>query len=1037
MRTIISKRALLATTLLSGLAFAGSANAQDPNAAQDPNVQSAPTDQTPATQENPADTPAVDSEDATGNTSEIVVTGSRIASPNITSLSPVQVIGETEIDQSGAINVQDILLDNPAVGTPLFSRTNSAFSTSGGGAATIDLRDMGSNRTLVLINSRRVAGGLANSAIVDLNVIPTQFVERIDILTGGASSLYGSDAVAGVVNFIYKRNFEGVLAEGQYGITQRGDSPNYQVSLTAGANVSEGRGNIMIHVGYTNEGELLSRKRKDTRVDNRSLFWYVTGDPDDYFTNQVPFFSSFPPQGRFTTGGRTFTFGPTGDLQPCFTSNATTCSIDDDGDPETPPVVAGAGPNGFNRQFFRTLAVPNERHVFAAQGHYDITDNITAIMEGTYVKTDSAREIEPFAYDSGGANPGFPTGVVPIETILDGVVRVNPFVPQEILDIATDSDGDGLRDMVVARRLVELGTRFSRANRDFFRFVVGLEGKVFNDRFNWDVTYNIGRMTEDQFSNGQYNLPLLQAAQIAVQETDGVGGTGDLNGNGVIGDIVCADPLRRAEGCVPINMFGAGSITPEAAQYVAAELGHQNTIQQQVWAANLSGSLFDLPAGPFGIALGAEYRKEKGTENWDALTNAGLTGGNALPDTRGKFTVKELYGEVNVPVLADQPFAHELNLRAAGRLSDYSTVGSVKTWSLGADYAPIEAVRFRGTYAQAVRAPNIGELFTGPSQTFPTGLTDPCVGIGPTGGGELGDRCRAAPGVLANIALNGVFTQTQPDQQGISGLTSGNPNLNEETAKSLTAGVVFAPRNIEFLRNFVLSVDYYRIKVADAINFPGRSTILEQCYEVGNPVFCEFIVRRPAASGSSSPGSIAFVNSAAVNSGGLKASGIDTVLQYRTGLDRFMGGLNMNARISWTHLLSGWVIDLPTAPKDHFAGEIGSAKDRVNANVGFNTEKWGISFTGNYIGESLEDDASLRPLERDVIKIPEEFYLDTQVTFTPTRAYEMFLGIDNVFDNKAPNIYQGSVFNITGSNTAADVYDIFGRRFYAGARLRF
>src|SRR5918993_2547011 len=214
MRKSFSKRALLATTLLTGLTFAGTANAQDPQAAEDPNVQSAPTDQTPATQENPADTPAVDSADTDTGTAdtegEIVVTGSRIASPNITSLAPVQVVGETEIDQAGAVNIQEVLLENPAFGTPALSTTNSAFLTSGAGTATVDLRDLGSNRTLVLINSRRVVGGLGGSPIVDLNVIPTQFIERVDILTGGASSLYGSDAVAGVVNFIYKRNFEGL-----------------------------------------------------------------------------------------------------------------------------------------------------------------------------------------------------------------------------------------------------------------------------------------------------------------------------------------------------------------------------------------------------------------------------------------------------------------------------------------------------------------------------------------------------------------------------------------------------------------------------------------------------------------------------------------------------------------------------------------------------------------------------------------------------------------------------------------------------------
>ena len=441
MRTTFSKRALLATTLLSGLTFAGTANAQDPNAApdpnaqtaptaqapvpapadptasQDPNVQAAATDQTPATQENVADTPAVNSADAGPSTGDIVVTGSRIASPNIVSLAPVQVIGETEIDQSGAINLQEVLVDNPAIGTPLFSSTNSAFLTSGAGTATIDLRNLGSNRTLVLINSRRVVGGIAGSPIVDLNTIPTQFIERVDILTGGASSLYGSDAVAGVVNIIYKRNFEGLLLEGQYGITELGDTPRYQISATAGGNFMEGRGNIMVHLGFSDDKGLLSRKRKNTRVDDFDLFAYYY-DPDLYGVPQEPVFLKLHATGtvqRRPNGGYNFTFGPTGELQPCFTSNGPTCSStgrDADGNIIRPNIGNGTGPNGFNRQFFRTLSTPVKRWLFAERGHFDITDNISFITEATYAKTQAQSDIEPFPLDSANV---FANARAPIE----------------------------------------------------------------------------------------------------------------------------------------------------------------------------------------------------------------------------------------------------------------------------------------------------------------------------------------------------------------------------------------------------------------------------------------------------------------------------------------------------------------------------------------------------------------------------------------------------------------------------------------------
>jgi outer membrane receptor protein involved in Fe transport len=1034
-----SKTSLLATTLLAGVAVSGPAFAQAtspaPAPSQDPNVQAAPTDQTPAQQENVADTAAQDRQDVEPASAEtIVVTGSRIVSPNIVSLAPVQVVGEQDIDRAAAINVQEVLLENPAFGTPALSTTNSAFLTSGAGAATVDLRDLGSNRTLVLINNRRVVGGFGGSPIVDLNVIPTQFIERIDVLTGGASSLYGSDAVAGVVNFIYKRNFEGLLLEGQYGITQRGDYPRYQLSATAGANFADDRGNVMIHVGYSDDKGLLSRERKNTRVDDLSEMLY-TGDPADFGVVHEPYFSSFAQQGRFATGGVVYTFGPDGELQPCFTTNGTSCGGG-----------AGQGPNGFNRQFFRTLSTPVKRWLFAERSHFDFTDNISFITEVTYSKTSAKTEIEPFPMDTGGASPLFPGvgGVWDIQQTLGG--DCNPFVPQLICDNAGDQNGNGLKDIAFRKRLTGITTRHYTADRHLFRVVAGLEGKLFNDRWSWDLTYNFGRMEEAQISEGQVNAQNFRNALNA--EID----TGDVDADGNTTEIICSDPIARASGCIPINVFGFDSITPEMANYVKADTNHSFKVTQQVVNANLSGALIDLPAGPLGLAVGAEYRREQSAENWDALTNVGGNLGNALPDTSGKFDVKEAYAEVNIPILKDMAFAKQLNLRAAGRISDYSTVGSVTTWNVGGDWAPIDDIRFRATYAKSVRAPNIGELFTGPSQTFPTGLQDPCEDIAGNATGTLADQCFADAGVLQNIADNignvadcganaavGCFVLQQADKQGISGFTSGNPNLGAETSKSFTAGVVINPKSIDALRNLVLSVDYWRIKIADAVNFPSRQLILNQCFDEGVQSFCDFVTRYQQQTGASSPGAIQFINVTGINASTFKATGIDAVLQYRTSLESLMTGLNANARISYTRYLKGFTIPFAGLPADPFAGEVGTAKNKANGTIAFNTRKWSLSFTGTYIGKSYEDDqfCAAFGLDPKCVSIPAQFYLDSQVSFTPIRNYEFFFGVDNLLDNDAPNLLSGTTFNNTGTDTAASVYDIFGRRFYAGARLKF
>ena len=990
------RESLLATTVIAGMVFASPAYAQDVTTT---------------------------GEATEAQVRDIVVTGTRIVSPNIVSLQPIQVVSEAEIDESGAINIQEVLVQNPAVAASA-TRTNTAFGTSGGGAVTVALRDLGSDRTLVLINSRRVVAGFPGTATVDLNVIPTQFIERIDILTGGASSLYGSDAVAGVINFIYKKNFEGVSLEGQYGLTQRGDSARYQLGATAGGNFADDRGNLMVHIGYTNEKGLLSRQRKNTLLDDFDYFYFYGGPPEKYGTPVEPFFSSFVPQGRFDVNGTgtssdDFTFDPaTGALLPCFRANST-------------GPCGGTVPQGFNRQYFRTLAVPIERYLFATRGTFEVSNQINFIAEGTYAKTSSARDIEPFPLSSDDIFPV--DGRAPIETFVDGVPVLNPFVPAAIAAAATDRNGDGLKDIAFARRLAEVGLRSASNTRDFFRIVTGFEGKLFNDRFSWDMTYNYGQTTESQDSNGQVNVLNFRNALAVVPDVN------DANNNGSISDFVCADVNAVKQGCAPLNIFGIGSISPEALKYINAEGSYRTKISQKVWAANISGAIVELPAGPLGVALGAEYRQEQSEADWDALTNAGLNAGNALPDTKGKFSVKELYGEVNIPVMRDQPFFHQLNLRAAGRLSDYSTVGSVKTYSLGADWAPVQALRFRGTYAKAVRAPNIAELFTGPSQTFPSGLADPCEDVTPADTDPVALRCLAAPGIPLNIAENGgVFTLSQADQQGISGFDSGTSTLNAERARSITFGVVFAPRNIPALRNLVLSADYYNILVKDAIINPARQTILNQCYVEGVDEFCDLVIRRPINTGSNSAGSLEFINSPAINGAELKAEGLDFVGQYRTSLDRVMAGWNMSVRAAWTHLLDGYVIEVPGVAENRIAGEIGTPKDRVSGSLALNSGKVGISVGATYIGKSFEDDQYLESYGYDdeVISVGDEYYFDTQITFTPTRQYEFYLGVDNVLDNKAPKILNGSPFNSTGTDTSAGTYDIFGRRFYAGVRLR-
>ncbi len=945
----------------------------------------------------------------------IVVTGSRIRTDStLTAPSPLQVVNEAAIEQSGVVNLQEVLLENPVFGTPGISRTNSNFSTASAGVSTVDLRNLGTARTLVLVNGRRFVAGVPGSSAVDLNVIPTQFVDRIDILTGGASAIYGSDAVAGVVNIVYKENFEGIELGGQIGMSEEGDDVRRQLNLTTGGNFGDGRGHFVTHLGYSKEGSVFSRDRTRSAVDQASTGAFFTGDPADFFTIRRPFFSSFAPQGRFfrAPGVTAGTFNANNEFIPGFSTNGTA----------TRPA------DGFNRSAFRTIAIPTERYLIAANAGYDVSDDIEVFTELTYAKTKTKTELEPFPLSSFDLFPAT-GGFFNIENRLaNGTIAVNPFVPAPLLAVLQDNNGDGLRDVSFTRRLSDVALRGNRANRDTYRVLVGAKGGLFAD-WNWDAFYAFGETTENQVSTGQFNVVNFRNALNVTR--DGAG------------NLVCLDPQAREEGCVPVNVFGRNTINAAGLAYIDAPSFLSTDTTQTLAGANASGTLGDpFGLGAIGVAVGVEYREEFSDSQFDALQAAGLNGGNAIPRTTGKFDVYEAYGEVRVPILQDS-FVHSLSLSGAGRISDYSTVGTVYSYNGGVDFAPIEDIRLTAIWARSTRAPNINELFSPPSQTFPTGLNDPCRGITATTAGTLGTVCRSFPGVNANIAANGgVFTLNQADLQGISGFDRGNPLLGEEKGDSFTARLVVNPRSVDALRNFGFTATYYNIRVKDAIVGTPRQFILDQCFTQGDPTLCAFVTRRATAEGSSSPGSLDEIDSAVTNSGGLKAEGLDFTLSYFQDLENWgLGDGRVSFNVAYTHLLEGFLIPLPGEAPDFFAGETGGAADRAFASLNYANGPFDVSFRGTYIGESFLDDQFLAgfDLEREdeAGRIAPEFYLDIQTRYRVTDTFEFYVGADNVLDNNPPKIISGLPGNVTGTETDAGTYDPIGRRYYAGVKLKF
>jgi outer membrane receptor protein involved in Fe transport len=930
----------------------------------------------------------------------IEVTGSRIASPNAESPSPLQVLTAADIAASGANNLQQLLLNNPTMGTPSISRTNSAFQTSSVGVATVDLRNLGYSRTLVLVNGRRFVSGIPGESAVDLNSIPTDFIERVELLTGGASAAYGSDAVAGVVNIITKKNFNGVIFDAQGGESSHNDSQKRKLALTFGT--SNDQGFLMGHLGFTRDGQVWSRDRAASAVDQLSAS-NVSPFPADFFTAVSPSYSSLAPQGRFfynnaPTGAKSgnFTYDANGNVIPWNT--ATT---------------------GFNRSYYRSIAVPTDRFLAALSGELKLSENHRAFMESTYSGTHVESTIEPFGLQSANLFPV--TGQVPAGALVNGAVVKNPLVPQYLWDRIADTDGDGIPDYSFTRRLAEVGTRSQQVNRHTFRLATGVKGEfnLWKD-WNYEVYGVYGATDEAQQSTGQVNVTSFRNALSAIP--NGTGG------------VMCSDATARAQGCVPINIFGYNSISPEALKYVTAPGSLLTRTTQKVVGGHIDGELFALPAGNVGIAAGLEWRQEYSQSVPDALTQAGLNAGNATPPTAGQFSVKEEYIETRVPLLKDMAFIKELTFLGAFRHGDYSSIGSTNSWNAGLEWAVNSDVKFRGTRSLSTRAPNIGELYTAPSQTFPTGLTDPCVGVTATSTGAYDAACRANPGVLANINANGKFTLTQSDIQSVSGFNRGNPNLGAEKGRSSTVGLVYTPRSIPMLSKFTFTADYFDIKIAGAIVGTPRQFALQSCYNGSNPAMCQFITRWASATSNNSAGALRYIDSAQTNSGGLGTEGIDLTASWA---DR-VGPGRLSTHLAYTYVKTNYTIPLPGADKDEFAGEVGGARNKANLNVAYKLGNFGISSVFTYIGRSALDDQFLAgyDLPPNSVKVGSRTYTDLQLTYQLRKSTELYFGLNNAFDVKAPPIISGLPGDSTGTETDAGTYDPIGRRWYAGIRVK-
>jgi outer membrane receptor protein involved in Fe transport len=1009
-------------------------------------------------------------QDKSESVTEIIVTGSRIARPNLESNVPITTLGGEEFTQTGNTSIGDILNELPAIRNT-FSQANSSRFLGTTGLNLLDLRGLGTQRTLVLVNGRRHVGSdiLANAVSPDTNTFPIDLIERVDVVTGGKSSVYGSDAIAGVVNFVLKKNFEGLEFRGQGGISSESDGENYTVSGVWGKNFFDDRGNVAVNIEYARQEEFFASERDNLKI--ASGFVTVDTDPPgsvngadgviDRIFVRDPRFSTIAnqgsllfinnaagapaPCGRDALGapfGCSFLFQPDGTL---IAQTGTRVGLAPNGTFD--------GGNGLTLREGNQLAVlPElERVNFNLIGSLEINSAFRPFVEAKFIRGESLSFGSP-AFFQGGTIDGFreqPRFDNPFLTDAARATINQARVAQGLLPVTNPAARIALR-----KNLLDLGPRQEEATRETYRIVLGVEGDI-SSNWNYEFAFNYGKFKEDTEVLGNLDVQRFVLAMDSVRAPNGqivcrsqidpnaafpIDPTNAFGVNKLAGDIAA---------CVPVNPFGSGNITDGARGYLLQDTTSVAEIEQLVVNASVAGdssALFSLPAGPIGIAAGFEHREEKNFFRAEDLVTSGLTFYNALaPFNPPTFKVDEVFGELRIPVLKELPGANELTLTGAGRYSDYEgATGEVFAYDYGLEYAPIEGLTFRVGIARAVRAPNLSDSFSALGQNF-ANVGDPCSArnVG------TGSSTRAANCLAAGAPANYDFVYLS----SLSFLSGGNPNLREESSDSSTIGFVFQPT---FLPGFSLAVDYFDIEIEDVITAPGAQQILNACYDAAslNNQFCALFGRSTAPNsmdaqgniiGNGPNGEIQFqilegnLRQVVLNFAKSQSRGVDVEAAYRFDIPS-IGRLNTRLIATRTLQRDDFLDPVNPGRANQILQELGDPRNQFNLDVDLVSGQWTFGYELRYIGKMLitsaEDIfgvAGMPPQNKDFA--PTTFYgsttySDVRVAYDPNRQWNFYVGVDNVTDNLPP-------LGLTGTGGGSGIYDARGRFFYGGARWRF
>ncbi|TFW31423.1 TonB-dependent receptor domain-containing protein [Duganella callida] len=982
----------------------------------------------------------------------VTITGSRLVNRGFLAPTPVTVVDATELKVSGTQNLENLLNDTPQfTANQLNSPTaNTVQAGQPSGTSTLNLRNLGPTRNLVLVNGRRFAI-TGPDFTTDINTIPTALVKRIETVTGGSSAVYGSDAISGVVNFILRDNFEGVELTTQGNWDQPTHTPTRSVDLTVGGNFDNGKGNAVISINYQDRagqtrgdlGGYSLPSLGDGCVTAAS--WSATrpGTPLAVPSGQTCLAAGGKP-GLVYSGSSNVPNGRIGNL-PVVGSSSSNPALD------AAMRAAGLGSMTTLGAIFDTtgkvvrpyttddaydlgplsyITTPQQRWMANAFAHYDFNEHATGYTEVHFSSNDANVQIGP---SSAGGNFLVNTNNPYLSPQMQEVLRQLDLKESGTTRVTTGSQtlsttpGDGLAVLNLNRRLSDLGTRTAATNHQTFRVALGVRGQL-NDLsekyltdLRYDLYYTNSRTTETQFQGGSISLSRFQNA------------------------------ILSQNGAAPVfNPFGQ-NLSAAAASAIGISSNSTIRAEQQGLAANLTGKLLELPAGPVDFSTGAEHRHAYSKYTPDAyLASGDVSGWNAARPTEGESTVKEIFGEVRVPVLADQPFAKNWSVSGAFRRSDYDveSVGKVWTSSLGTEWTPIDSLTFRAQRQKSIRAPNVGELFGGQGTNGPT-ATDPCSARQPIGQQTAAVRAVCvATGVPANL----VFDPSVQPSQFLTQIVGGNPNLKAETSHTTTFGAVFAPK---FVPGLQLSLDYYRITLDDAISTLGGGgiqSVLNLCYNTiqnANSVYCKAVNRDPVTGQIAAPNYVMTTNA---NIGGIKTSGYDLAGHY--GLRSAWGLMGADSRwdlsTNWTYVkeLTFTPIQDLAAITNQCVASFGQTCGQPvphwkgTARLTWNTGKMMLSARARFIGKVTVDTYVLpatsggTPPALESLtnpKIGAYTYLDLTAGYDFTKKISLTAGVRNVLDKDPPVVGSSQ---LPANNTIAATYDPLGRNLFVSLNVK-